>query len=261
MLYQLGTMTGIVVVGDLLGISEEQISAVWESMAQMAMPLLIAMIVVGMTVCFFGLKLVRALSAIAGLAVGAGVGIGVVLGFGFSENMISVVILSCAVLMAVLFGVVYRLGVFLVALLYTAVFMDILLMPYLLPAAALGVSAAAAVLLAVLGVIKPEPVTIVITGISGGMGAWTAAVYLFGINGNMWMEYGIGAALSVIGIWIQLMMQSRKLKRKEEGYAKQIKDQVSRESEVERARRILEEEGDEDEDDGEEEIEIISEDL
>ena len=60
------------------------------------------------------------------------------------------------------------------------------------------------------------------------------------------------------------MMQSRKIGKKEKVYSRQIREEVSRESEVERARQILDEDG-EDEDDGDgdagEDITIISEEL
>ena len=71
------------------------------------------------------------------------------------------------------------------------------------------------------------------------------------------------------------MMQSRTIGKNERVYAKRMKDQVSRESEVEKARKILEEEEEEEEspkkgktalasaeeDEEDDDITIISEDL
>ena len=102
-------------------------------------------------------------------------------------------------------------------------------------------------LLAVLAVIKPEPVVVVVTGISGGLSVGNAAAALLGIGGNIWTGYGIGAAAALIGIWVQFMMQSRKIGKNEKVYAERMKGQVSRESEVEKARKILEDEEEEEE--------------
>ena len=84
---------------------------------------------------------------------------------------------------------------------------------------------------------------------------------------NWWIGYVISAVLALIGIWIQFMVQSRKIGKKEKVYSRQIRKEVSRESEVERARQILDEDGEDedDEDDGDgdagEDITIISEEL
>lgn len=105
--------------------------------------------------------------------------------------------------------------------------------------------------------IKTEAVVTVITGISGGLSAGTAIAALIGLNEkNWWISYVVGAALALIGIWVQFMMQSRKIGKREKVYARQVRQEVSRESEVERARLILE-----DDEENEEDITIINEDL
>ena len=62
-----------------------------------------------------------------------------------------------------------------------------------------------------------------------------------------WSGIGIviGAVIAVIGIIVQFMMHSRKIGKKEEVYSKKVKEEVSRESEVEKARMILEEDEEE----------------
>ena len=103
------------------------------------------------------------------------------------------------------------------------------------------------------------------SGISGGLSAGTSIAALIGLNdGNWWISYAISAALALIGIWVQFMMHSRKIGKREKVYARQVREEVSRESEVERARMILEDD-EEDEDDSEDrdedDITIINEDL
>ena len=114
----------------------------------------------------------------------------------------------------------------------------------------LGVCGAAALVTAVLAVIRTEPVTVVVTGISGGLSAGTAASFLLGTGANAMVGYGIGAVTALLGIWTQFMMQSRKIGKKEEVYSRQMREQVSMESEVEKARKILEDEDEEEDDEG-----------
>ena len=192
-----------------------------------------------------GLILIRVLSAIAGLAVGAGIGTAVVFGFQFSGTMIPVTILVCAVMVAVFAAAVRKLGVFLVVFLYTAGIVMSLRIPQII--ILLAVCGGAALLMSVLSLIWTDPIVVIITGISGALSAGISAAALLFAGGNIWLGYGVGAVLALIGIWTQFMVQSRKIGKKEKVYARQMRDQVSRESEVEKARRILEEEEDDDE--------------
>lgn len=268
---------------NLPGISDGQTEMVLSKIMQMAMLIQIVMVAVGVLICFFGLKLVRVLSVFAGILIGGGIGAAAVFGLGFSGTMIPVMILLCTVVMAVLCGGIRKLGIFFVVLLQTLGIAASLFLPgakgltqvFLV----LGIGAAAALLLAVLAVMKPELVVVVVTGIFGGLSAGTAAAALIGISGNIWAGYGISALAALIGIWVQFMMQSRKIGKNEIVYAQRMKGQVSRESEVEKARKILEEEDEEEEshrkdpgkseaghsidgeDDEDDDITIISEEL
>lgn len=215
----------------------------WTS--QMVFIVRIVAVVIGLIVCFLGLKLIRVLSAIAGLAVGAGIGTAVVFGFQFSGTMIPVTILVCAVMVAVFAAAVRKLGVFLVVFLYTAGIVMSLRIPQII--ILLAVCGGAALLMSVLSLIWTDPIVVIITGISGALSAGISAAALLFAGGNIWLGYGVGAVLALIGIWTQFMVQSRKIGKKEKVYARQMRDQVSRESEVEKARRILEEEEEDDE--------------
>ncbi|WP_289291201.1 hypothetical protein [Sporofaciens musculi] len=230
-------------------ISDGQADLVLSRIMQMAVVIQIVMLIVGVLICCFGLKLVRVLSVFAGLVIGSGIGTGAALGLGFSGTMIPVTILLCTVVMAVFCCGVRKLGIFFVVLLHTTGIAASLLLPGIKDITqamiVLGVSVFAALLMAVFAVIKPELVVVIITGISGGLSVGTAAAALLGITGNIWVGYGISAAAAFIGIWIQFMMQSRKIGKNERVYAERMKGQVSRESEVEKARRILEEEDEE----------------
>lgn len=269
---------------NLPGISDGRADMILSKILQMAMPIQIIIVVVGILVCFFGLKLVRVLSVFAGLAIGGGIGTAAAFGLGFSGTMIPVAILLCTVVVAVLCGGIRRLGIFFLMLLQTLGVAASVCLPGVKNLSqvflVMGIGAAAGLFMAVLSVIKPEPVVVVVTGISGGLSAGSAAAGLFGIAGNIWIGYGISAAAALLGIWIQFMMQSRKIGKNERVYAERMKGQVSRESEVEKARKILEDDeedegrqekkrgkskarrsGDEEEDEEDDDITIISEEL
>ena len=71
--------------------------------------------------------------------------------------------------------------------------------------------------------------------------------FLLGMTKVTWIGYVLSLAIAVIGIVIQTMMQSRKIGRKEKIFSKKIKEEVSMESEVEKARMWLEEDESEEE--------------
>ena len=177
----------------------------WTS--QMVFIVRIVAVVIGLIVCFLGLKLIRVLSAIAGLAVGAGIGTAVVFGFQFSGTMIPVTILVCAVMVAVFAAAVRKLGVFLVVFLYTAGIVMSLRIPQII--ILLAVCGGAALLMSVLSLIWTDPIVVIITGISGALSAGISAAALLFAGGNIWLGYGVGAVLALIGIWTQFMVQSR----------------------------------------------------
>lgn len=74
--------------------------------------------------------------------------------------------------------------------------------------------------------------------------------FLLGMTKVTWIGYVLSLAIAVIGIVIQTMMQSRKIGRKEKIFSKKIKEEVSMESEVEKARMWLEEDESEEEENG-----------
>lgn len=249
----------------ILGGMEGPTSVFLAGTSQMAIVIFAVMTAVGIIVCLFGLKLLRVLAAFAGLLAGACIGMALTFGMGLTGTMVPVVYLVCALVLAVLCAAVRRFGAFVLVLMNTMGIMSALLWPHTWILA--GVCAAAALLMAVMAVIKTEAVVVVITGISGGLSAGISVALLISPDGkNWWVSYAISAVLALIGMWIQFMMQSRKIGKKEKVYSRQIREEVSRESEVERARQILDEDeededGDSDGDTDEEDITIISEDL
>ena len=66
-----------------------------------------------------------------------------------------------------------------------------------------------------------------------------ALPFLLGMTKIGWIGYVMSAAIAVIGITVQTMMQSRKIGKREKIFSKKIKEEVSMESEVEKARMLL----------------------
>ena len=173
-----------------------------------------AVIAIGILIGFFGLKLVKVVAAFLGFLIGAGVGAGICALAGIEGIASVAVILVCAILLAVVSFLVYRLGVFVMIFICS---MGVL--AAVIPAQSSVITIvelAVALVLAILAAIFAEPMIIVITGIAG-------------------------AVLAFVGLMIQFMMQSSKIGKKERIKSEHIKEQVSMENEVEKARMILDE--------------------
>ena len=194
-----------------------------------------AVIAIGILIGFFGLKLVKVVAAFLGFLIGAGVGAGICALAGIEGIASVAVILVCAILLAVVSFLVYRLGVFVMIFICS---MGVL--ASVIPAQS-SVITIVALVLAILAAIFAEPMIIVITGIAGGFLAGPAILDLAGITDPSWLKYAAGAVLAFVGLMIQFMMQSSKIGKKERIKSEHIKEQVSMENEVEKARMILDE--------------------
>ena len=193
-----------------------------------------AVIAIGILIGFFGLKLVKVVAAFLGFLIGAGVGAGICALAGIEGIASVAVILVCAILLAVVS--------FLVFVMIFICSMGVL--AAVIPAQSSVITIvelAVALVLAILAAIFAEPMIIVITGIAGGFLAGPAILDLAGITDPSWLKYAAGAVLAFVGLMIQFMMQSSKIGKKERIKSEHIKEQVSMENEVEKARMILDE--------------------
>ena len=197
-----------------------------------------AVIAIGILIGFFGLKLVKVVAAFLGFLIGAGAGAGICAIAGIEGIASVAIILVCAILLAVLSFLVYRLGVFVMIFICS---MGVLAAVIPVQSSVITiVELAVALVLAILAAIFAEPMIIVITGIAGGFLAGPAILDLAGITDPSWLKYAAGAVLAFVGLMIQFMMQSSKIGKKERIKSEHIKEQVSMENE--KARMILDEE-------------------
>ncbi len=227
-----------------LGENNEIISSVLAG--KLIIALLAALIVVGVLFCFFGLKLVKIATAILGFLIGASVGAGICTVLGIDGIRGTAIIIVCALALAALSFFVYRVGVFVMT--FLCGFGIFLAIPGEMGRVLLIVAVVVSLVLAVLAVVFLEPVIIVITGVFGGLTAGTSIAILAGFGEKAWLLCVVSIALAIIGIIVQFAMHSRKLGKDEKKKSEEIKEADSMEAEVKKARMILDEEGDEDED-------------
>lgn len=233
-------------LNDIIGNALDGTSKLTDSGAVQGTTALIVAAAIGILVCLFGLKLVKILTAAAGAVIGAGIGVSVAVGLGLTKITFLAVVIAGAVILGAMAFFLYKFGVFLMVLAYVFGVCAMLLKPdSLIP---LIISIVIAVVFAVLAVIFIEPLVIIVTGLSGGVSAGVAAAELAGLAANAWIGFGIGIVMAVIGISVQFMMHSRKIGKTEKVHAKKYKEQVSRETEVEKARMILDDDAEEKED-------------
>lgn len=223
------------------------------------MGIMAATIVIGLLICFFGLKLVKVVATVLGFLIGASVGAGAAQAFGLDGIALVAVAVVCAVVLAVLTYFIQRVGVFIMTLLYSAgVLLSLLGMS---STVVLIVIAVVSLLLAILAAIFVEPVIIIITAVCGGFMAGPMIIRMAALNVPSWVGYVASAVLTVLGMLLQFAMHSRKIGKKEKVRAEHIKEEDSMEAEVEKARMILDDDELDSEDDGDDDIEIIAEDL
>lgn len=198
---------------------------------------MIAAVVIGVIIALFGLKIVRVLAALYGAAVGAAIGaiVGMVIGLDATKMMIAAA--AGGIVLCILCAVFRKFGIFILT--FIGAFSTFAVLLETKSLIILGICAAVALVIAILTVIFAEFLVIFVTGIVGGVEAGMALPFVLGMTKISWIGYVLSVAIAVIGIVVQTMMQSRKIGKKEKIFSKKIKEQVSMESEVEKARMLL----------------------
>ena len=223
-----------------------QMNAVVQNGIEIPFPALVISAVIGLIVCLFGLKLVRFMNAICGLAVGAVLGILAAYLIQTDLKIGLAIVAAAALILTIMSAVFKKFGAFLLCL---SVALEVVGMFQMQNFTMLAVTGVAGIIIAVLTMIWFEPLVIIVTSLSGGMGLGNAVAQMVGIK-NPYITLGICAAGIAIGLIVQFMMKSREIGRREARHSRQVKEEISIESEIDRARSILDlddEEEDEDE--------------
>lgn len=204
-----------------------------------------AAIAIGLLLCVLGLKLIKVISAFIGLAVGAGIGTGINNAAGISGFPCIIVIFACALVLAALAFCLYRIGVFFMTAAFTGT--AVIAFMGMGSRTQLMIAAGVALILGILAAVFVEPGTIIITSVSGGFSAGMNIAALAGLADNRLVGFGIAAVLAVAGMFIQFFLYSRKAGKKEKIQSRKAKGKDSMETEVEKARLLLEDDDDADE--------------
>ncbi len=228
------------------------------NLSQESLIVYIASLIIGLIFCFFGLHLSRLLAVLAGLGLGGVLGAGIAAGLQVDSTINIVITVVAAVLFGVLFFFLRRIGMFFAAFLLSLTTCAVILFSFYAEALINGtvqfsdyqvfafVGVGISLVLGILAAIFMDPIVIIVTGLWGGSTAGLAVTALFGINSTV-ASYAIQIVLVILGIVFQFWRRSHKIEKEEAAYAQQIKRENSVESEVERARSLLDED-DEDED-------------
>ena len=221
-----------------MGLQQIQLS---EGQFKIALAVFLAL---GLCICFFGLKIVRVLAAVSGIVIGVLIG-GLIAGAaGLSGIAAGTAVVGCGIVLAVLGAAVIKVGIFLWGFLAGVGVAAGILVPdgMILYIVCLCIG----VVVGIISVVISEPLVIIVSAAAGGILAGESAIALFGLEGNLPAGLGIMIGLVVLGAVVQFTMHSRKIGKKEKKYAMEYKEMSSREAEVERMRKIL---GDEEDDD------------
>lgn len=199
-------------------------------------PVTIGALVAALLICFFGLKFLRLWNVLWGLVFGAGIGFGVASAMGLEPMVVFIVTAVSALIMAILSGVVLRFGAFCVCL--SGIF--VVAVSIVKPGnwVMLAICGGIGLLAAIAAMIWLEPMVIVFTAIYGGFTAGEAVSGLFRLESTA-VSIMISVAAVVLGFLVQFVMKSSEINKKEVTRAKAIREESSKENEVEQARNIL----------------------
>lgn len=199
--------------------------------------ILIVTIAVGMIIGLFGLKLKRVFSAFMGILIGAIIG-GIIAESTGVQPMIALgIIAGSALLLAILFGIVCRIGIFFYMLFMVAGLFFVVTQNQSL--IFIGIAFGLGLVAAIITMIWFDPFIIIFTSIDGGLVAGQAIVSLAGLDQMLVACIAIPVALSALFMLIQFLMRSKQVGKDQTEKAKTHKAKTSRENEVEEARRIL----------------------
>lgn len=197
-------------------------------------------IIAGVLIGLLGLKLVRVLSAMTGLCLGAGIGVAVSALLGLSETVFLGVTIAGGLILAILFGIFKKVGMFIwIWLSVISVFGT-----FTGNIGIIGsiVGAVLGLVIAIISVKFFEPLVIIATSIVGGRSIAIGALILAGMSESMVISVIAFVVVAILCAAAQFGMHSRKIKKKEVGHAKKLRDQESRETEIELARMLLDDE-------------------
>ena len=212
----------------------------------------------GLLLCLLGLKIVRVWSAVLGFSTGFICAAAVLSLTGVGSTTVLIAGGAAGIILGFLGAFFFRFGIFLTVFIsVSCIYMQVVQPREYLPA---GIGLAAALLLAALAVRFVVALTIFTTSVWGGIVAGTSFYQFVPVRGRL-ISILFCTLFAVFGILVQLLLESKKRKRKSLEKAAEIRETHSTENEIEKARTLIDDldtipEGDTGKNE-EQEIEII----
>ena len=200
-------------------------------------------VLLGILSCFFGLKLARFWSFLTVFVIGTGAAAAVAMQITSDETLSGIIGLAAGIILAIVFAILKRAGMFVTAFVLGAALSIYWLRPanliWLLVCVGIGL------VFALLTIKLFVPVLMLLTGVTGAVCISQAGTVLLGHAGvelERWMVTQAFAVLAVLGILVQFLMESGKRQKLHLKKAAEIREQNSTENEVDKARALLDEE-------------------
>lgn len=200
-------------------------------------------VLLGILSCFFGLKLARFWSFLTVFVIGTGAAAAVAMQITSDETLSGIIGLAAGIILAIVFAILKRAGMFVTAFVLGAALSIYWLRPanliWLLVCVGIGL------VFALLTIRLFVPVLMLLTGVTGAVCISQAGTVLLGHAGvelERWMVTLAFAVLAVLGILVQFLMESGKRQKLHLKKAAEIREQNSTENEVDKARALLDEE-------------------
>ena len=200
-------------------------------------------VLLGILSCFFGLKLARFWSFLTVFVIGTGAAAAVAMQITSDETLSGIIGLAAGIILAIVFAILKRAGMFVTAFVLGAALSIYWLRPanliWLLVCIGIGL------VFALLTIKLFVPVLMLLTGVTGAVCISQAGTVLLGHAGvelERWMVTLAFAVLAVLGILVQFLMESGKRQKLHLKKAAEIREQNSTENEVDKARALLDEE-------------------
>lgn len=205
--------------------------------------ILIGVAVISVLLCFLGIKMMRIFNAVAGAILGAGIAY-TILGFVQVDTRTQWIIIGVsALVLAVLTGVVRKVGCFVFSLVAITGMLS-----YVLNASSssdnwllYAISGGVAMLIALLGIKWMNPIYIVSGAFAGGIGLGSVLLNLPlpDVSNPMLLKLAVYGVPVLIGCVVQFILKSREIGRKEAKHSAEVKKEISMEEEVENARALF----------------------
>ena len=200
-------------------------------------------VLLGILSCFFGLKLARFWSFLTVFVIGTGAAAAVAMQITSDETLSGIIGLAAGIILAIVFAILKRAGMFVTAFVLGAALSIYWLRPanliWLLVCVGIGL------VFALLTIKLFVPVLMLLTGVTGAVCISQAGTVLLGHAGvelERWMVTLAFAVLAVLGILVQFLMESGKRQKLHLKKAAEIREQNSTDNEVDKARALLDEE-------------------